>query len=420
MEKKLLHSPEGVRDIYNKECAGKLALQEGIHKVLSLYGYHDIQTPSFEFFDIFNQERGSVAFRDMYKMFDREGNTLVLRPDFTPSIARCVAKYYKEEELPIRLSYMGNTFINNSGYQGKLKEFTQIGAELINDNSMDADGEMIALLIESLLKSGLEDFQVEIGQVEFFKGLVEEAGMNEQTEDYLRELIERKNYFGVEELLSTQKISQELKTVFLKLPKLFGGVEIIEEAKTLTANLRALKAIRQLERLYEILGLYGFKKYVSFDLGMLSQYQYYTGIIFKAYTYGTGDSIVTGGRYDSLLRQFGKEAPSVGFAINVDQLMIALGRQKIEIPVSYNNTMILYQDSQREFALKLAKHFRDTGAAIELNLKEDQKELEEYLEFADRMHIGGIFYMEDEEIIQVINSKTKEVQTVKLSVLLGR
>ena len=152
MKDKLLHTPEGVRDIYNTECAVKLLLQNNLHQVLELYGFRDIQTPSFEFFDIFNQERGTVASKDMYKLFDKEGNTMVLRPDITPSIARCVAKYYKDEELPIRLCYIGNTYINSSAYQGKLKEVTQLGAELVNDDSVDADAEMLAITIECLLK----------------------------------------------------------------------------------------------------------------------------------------------------------------------------------------------------------------------------------------------------------------------------
>lgn len=420
MERKLLHTPEGVRDIYNRECASKLTLQSNIHQVLALYGYHDIQTPTFEFFDIFNKERGSVSSTDMYKFFDREGNTLVLRPDITPSIARCAAKYFSEEELSIRLSYMGNTFINNSGYQGKLKEVTQIGAELINDNSIDADAEVISMVIESLLESGLEEFQVEVGQVDFFKGLIEEAKMNEETQDHLLELIERKNYFGVEELLSTQNISEDLKKVFLKLPELFSGVEILEKAKKLTTNKRAIEAIERLEKLYSLLEHYELQKYVSFDLGMLSQYKYYTGIIFKAYTYGTGDTIVTGGRYDNLLKQFGKLAPSIGFAINVDQLMIALSRQKIEIPVNLNNTMILYNEGERELAIKLARHFRKTKVNIELMNIKSNKNIEDYIAYANRTHIGGILFIEDDEVIKVINSKTKETQTVKISVLLGQ
>ena len=125
----LLHTPEGVRDIYGEECARKIRVQDTMHHVLKLYGFNDIQTPTFEFYDIFSEQRGTVAAKNMYRFFDREGYMLALRPDITPSIARCVSKYYKDEELPIRFCYSGNTFINNTSYQGKLKETTQIGAE---------------------------------------------------------------------------------------------------------------------------------------------------------------------------------------------------------------------------------------------------------------------------------------------------
>ena len=94
MKRNFLHKPEGVRDIYNSECARKRILQEGLHELFRQYGYHAIETPTFEFFDIFSQEIGTTPSKDLYKFFDREGNTLVLRPDITPSIARCVAKYY--------------------------------------------------------------------------------------------------------------------------------------------------------------------------------------------------------------------------------------------------------------------------------------------------------------------------------------
>ena len=123
MKKDLLHTPEGVRDIYNGECASKLVLQSKLHDVCALYGYNDIQTPSIEFFDVFSKERGSVSSNEMFKFFDRYGNTLVLRPDMTPAIARTAAKYFAESKLPLKLCYVGNTFVNvNKSYQGKLKE----------------------------------------------------------------------------------------------------------------------------------------------------------------------------------------------------------------------------------------------------------------------------------------------------------
>jgi ATP phosphoribosyltransferase regulatory subunit len=413
MNEKLLHTPEGVRDIYNSECEKKLQLQNNLHHVMKLHGFSDIQTPSFEFFDIFSKERGTVASKDMYKFFDREGNTLVLRPDITPSIARCAAKYYKDEELPIRLCYVGSTFINNSSYQGKLKESTQLGAELMNDGSTDADAGMLALTIECLLQAGLEEFQVEIGEADFFRGLVEEAGFDEEEETQLRILIENKNMFGVEELISNKDISNELKTVFLTLPELFGSPDKLTYAKTLTKNERAINAIERLEQLYHILSIYGLEKYITFDLGMLSKYNYYTGIIFRAYTYGTGDTIANGGRYDNLVGQFGKQAEAIGLAILVDQLMLALSRQKIEIISEDKNTLILYENTLREQAIVLATHFRSQGMNIELLNKSDDLIVEKYIEYAKRMNIGGILYFETKDVIKVISSDSGEVQEAR-------
>lgn len=419
MNDKLLHTPEGVRDIYNHECERKLKIQSKLHHVMELHGFRDIQTPTFEFFEIFNQERGTVPQKDMYKFVDREGNTLVLRPDITPSIARCAAKYYKEEELPIRLCYMGSIFINNTSYQGKLKEFTQLGAELINDPSVNADAEMLALTIECLLETGLKEFQVEIGEAGFFYGLTKEAGFTKEEEAQLRNLIEEKNMFGVEELLSEKEISEELKKAFLTLPELFGSPERLLEAKNLTKNEKALKAIERLEEVYELLTLYGLEKYITFDLGMLSQYNYYTGIIFRAYTYGTGDIIASGGRYDNLVGQFGKAAPAIGIAILADQLMMALMRQKIEIETRGDNTLILYRKEWSKTAIALANRFRSQDMNVELINYEEEHSLEEYKEYCKRNSIGGILFFEKENLVEVINCQTGESNTARLSEVLN-
>ena len=415
MKEKLLHTPEGVRDIYNSECATKLTLQDNLHHVLEHYGFRDIQTPSFEFFDIFSQERGTVASKDMYKFFDREGNTLVLRPDITPSIARCAAKYYREENLPVRLGYIGNTFINNTSYQGKLKEVTQLGAELINDDSIEADAEMLALTIELLLQSGLEQFQLEIGDADFFRALIDEAGFEEEEEvTRLRELIEKKNMFGVEEMIMTKDISMEQKEIFLKLSELFGTLDTLALAKKLTTNVRAIKAINRLEKLYDILTDYGYENYVSFDLGMLSKYNYYTGIIFKAYTYGTGDAVATGGRYDSLVGQFGKEAPAIGLVIVIDHLMLALSRQKLLVKPTAQDTLIIYKTEYRKQAIALANQFRKDKMNTILQKSKEGLDPEEYLSYAKRMNIGGILYLDNGEEIKVVNIADGSVQTAPM------
>ena len=415
MKEKLLHTPEGVRDIYNSECATKLMLQDKLHHVLRHHGFRDIQTPSFEFFDIFSQERGTVASKDMYKFFDREGNTLVLRPDITPSIARCVAKYYKEENLPIRLCYIGNTFINNTSYQGKMKEATQLGAELMNDDSIEADAELLAITVECLLQSGLKEFQLEIGYADFFRALIEEAGFTEEDEiTNLRILISKKNMFGVEEIVLARKMNKELEQIFLKLPELFGTLDILPYAKGLTTNHRAIKAIERLEKLYDIMSEYGYEKYISFDLGMLSQYNYYTGIIFKAYTYGTGDAVATGGRYDNLVAQFGKEATAIGLAIVIDQLILALSRQKLLTELEAQDTLILYRNSYRRQAIALANHFRKDGIHAILQKSNESLRLEDYAAYAKRMNIGGIILLDDEKDIKVMDIASGTLQAAPM------
>lgn len=391
--KQLFHTPEGVRDIYNSECAKHLAIREKLHRILKQYGYSDIETPTFEFFDVFKKERGSVISQEMYKFFDREGNTLVLRPDITPPIARSAATYYKDEVCPLRLCYIANTFINNSSYQGRLKEATQAGVEMIGDGSVDADAEVIALIVESLKEAGLKEFQVSVGQVAFFKGLIEEAGFDEDLEENIRILMEEKNFFGAEQLILSQNIAPKLKEVFLELPNMMGGPELFERARGLTQNEQALNAIGRLEELFEILKYYGVSEYVTFDLGMLSKYKYYTGIIFRGYTYGMGEPVCTGGRYDKLMEQFGKEAAAVGFAISVDGLISALGRQKISIDTGSAITLILYDKQRRGEALKRTRTLRHGDSKVQLILKDSDISITQYRSYASRNNIAKVIFL---------------------------
>lgn len=394
MRRQLLHTPEGVRDIYNDECAKKLVLQEKLHQMLLSYGYHPIQTPTFEFFDIFGREIGTTPSKDLYKFFDREGNTLVLRPDITPSIARCVAKYFGEEEMPIRLCYMGNTFINNSSYQGRLKESTQLGAELVGDSSVDADAEMLSMVVSSLKTAGLKEFQISVGHADFFRGLMDAAGLLEEQEDEIRNLIANKNFFGVEEFVETLNLSENLRKLFGMLGNLCSGADELNLAKEYAKDYpRITKAISDLEELHEILEAYEISRYISFELGIISDYQYYTGIIFAGYTFGSGEAIVKGGRYDKLLTYFGKESASIGFAIVIDQLMAALSRQKIEIPLQRETLLIVYKPQGRLEAIRQARELRDNGCVVELILRDETKGDDDYIAYAKRNHITEVRFL---------------------------
>ncbi len=362
MQKKLIHTPEGVRDVYGAELKRKIFIKDRIVKLINNYGYEDIETPSFEFFDIFSGNIGTIPSKELYKFFDKEGNTLALRPDFTPSIARATAKYFADETMPLRFCYVGNTFSNTSDYQGRLKETTEIGAELIGDASVDADAEMLMMVIDSLKCCGLNDFQISIGNLEFFKGLCSEFGIDEDNELKLREMINDKNYFGTQDVLDTLKLGDEAKRIIGRMPEMFGGADILDEAGRYASNERSLNALSRLKEIYEALRMCSLEKYISFDLGMLSKYNYYTGIIFRAYTYGSGDAIVKGGRYDNLLSEFGKQSAAIGFCICLDQLMSVLERQKISTDISEEpGCVITYTSANRKDAYEKAEELRHNG-----------------------------------------------------------
>lgn len=418
MKQQILHTPEGVRDIYSIEYRKKQELETKLQKVFHLYGYHDVQTPMFEYFDVFGKEIGTIPAKELYKFFDREGNTLVLRPDITPSIARVATTLYETEKLPIRLCYKGNTFINHSSYQGRLHENTQAGAELIGVDSVEADAEMVVMAIDSLKEVGLKEFQIHIGSVAFFETLIAQAKLQKDAELRLRELISNRNYFGVDELLEKEQVHLAVKAAFQILPELTGGVEVLKDAYEIAAALHgsATEEVKRLEDLYQLLVAFGVDKYVTFDLSMSGTYGYYTGIIFRGYTYGTSDAIVKGGRYDHLLEKFGKSSPSIGFVIVVDELMNAFARQKLEIPYKYKNTFILYEQSRQAEAIKLAVEFRKSGKPTELVLKRTDKNLEEYIECAKRNLCVSMLYLRDSKDIEMVNLLTGTGRTVSKTI----
>lgn len=418
--KRLIHTPEGVRDIYSEECEKKLYLQGRVQEVFDRFGYRRMDMPALEFFEVFSKELGTVPSKELYKLFDRDGNTLVLRPDFTPSVARAASMYFMEEQMPLRFCYQGNTYINYSSYRGRLRESLQMGVEFLGDNSVDADAEILAMTACAMLQSGLKDFQISVGSVDYFQALLQDAGMPEDVVEELRRRISDKNHFGVEELIEQQKLGKGLERAFLQLPQLFGSAEVLDRALLYTHNRKAVASIERLKEIYGILKAYGYEKYISFDLGMLTQYQYYTGIIFQAYTYGSGEPLAKGGRYDNLCEYFGKKFPAVGFGIQMDQLLLSLDRQKISVPVPQGRTMILYPPAMRSAAIALAGEHRENGMDVACQCVQQGRFLEDYKAYGKRIGFGGIVYLKSMDQVSAINLSTGEVQNIDLRALLGQ
>jgi len=393
MSKWKIYTPDGVQDILFKECYAKREMENKLRNTFRSYGYYEIETPTIEFFDVFSSEIEHFPQESMIKFFDQKGRILVLRPDITVPVARITATKNRDVQLPIKYSYIGNVFRFNEVGGGRQNEFTQAGVELLGDYSSESDAEIIAVAIKALKAAGLENFQIDIGQVEFFKGLADEAGFSSKDVDKISKLIDKKDFVGVEEIVSRYEMSNELRELILKLPGLFGSIEVMEKLKLATTNSRSLAALENIKEVIGILSDYGYSKYISVDLGMLKGLNYDTGIIFRGFTNGVGFPILSGGRYDSLTSSFGRDCPATGFSLCINMLMAALEKTEIPLEKPSVDSLICYKKSNRKNAIEIAETLRTQTLNIEtFLLREDE---EQGINYAVSKQIGGVIFIED-------------------------
>ncbi len=284
--------------------------------------------------------------------------------------------------------------VKSTKYKAIIHRCTQCGAELMGDASSSADAEILSMVVESLKAVGLEEFRITVGHALFLPGLLTAAGIQDELCDEIYDYLNNKNYIGVEDLISSLPIPEDLKSLFGLINSYDLSMDALTQAKRLAKNYENIyKALDDLESVYDQLKIYGIDKYVSFELGIVSSFHYYTGIIFAGYTFGTGEAIVNGGRYDKLLSYFGKNAPAIGFAIVVDRLMAALSWQKIDIEVEDKGLLIVYSKENRTSAIEKANHLRSNKEIVEILRYDSDVSKEEYQQYASNKHIKAIEFM---------------------------
>jgi ATP phosphoribosyltransferase regulatory subunit len=300
-----VHLPGGVQDYLPDECYNKRKVEEKIRNFFFLSGYDEVETPILEYFDVFAGIKTSIDQENMFKLIDPEGRILVLRPDITMPIARMVGTKLKDCALPIRLSYLGNVYQYGEIQICKQREVAQAGIELLGVDSAEADAEVIAMAIQMFLNLGLKEFQIDIGQVEFFKAIIKEAVLSDENTEEVHRLIDQKDMLSLERLLKELPISEDVRNLLYKLPQLYGDSSVLNEAMEISRNAEARAAVENIQQVYRILKGYGFQNYISFDLGMVQSFDFYTGIIFRGLTRDLGYPICGGGRYDMLVSEYG-------------------------------------------------------------------------------------------------------------------
>lgn len=363
-----IYTPEGVQDILFESCRQKRILEDKIRRTFRLNGYREIETPTIEFYDVFSGENGLIKQESMYKFCDSKGRLLALRPDLTVPVARVAATKLKDEVFPIKCCYIGNTFSFDELGGGRQNEFTQAGCELLGINSPEADAEMVAMAIETVKATGIDDFQIDIGQVGFFKGLMEESGLKENEIEEVREFIDQKNLVGVEQVMDRHKVKSALKKIILDLPRLFGSKDILQRINFDDIGKTAANALLNIKAVLEILEDRNLAEYVSIDLGMVQSMNYYTGIVFRGYTHGVGFPLLSGGRYDGLVSIFGRDLEATGFSIGINMALMALERQKKLIPENQEGLLVTYDDAARRLAGDYCRELIGQGIPAEMDI----------------------------------------------------
>ena len=351
----MFEKPLGMRDTLPELYEKKDIVRTYMSDTMKLWGYQFIETPTLEYYETVGAA-SAIADQQLFKLLDKEGHTLVLRPDMTAPIARVAASKLLEEDLPVRLAYSANVFRAQQREGGRPAEFEQIGVECLNEDTVSCDGEVIALLISSLKKAGLPQFQVSVGHVGFAQELfVQILGTNGRA-NALRKFLFEKNYVGYREHVNSLQLSSIDKQRLLKLLQLRGGEEVIGQALDIIENDKGKEAIVELKELWDVIKDYGVEDYVKFDFTIVSHMSYYSGILFEAYAGNVGFPIGNGGRY-SLIEKFGKKASATGFAVRVDMLLEALGGGPLE-----NTThCIFFSQERRKEAFQLAHEMHEQG-----------------------------------------------------------
>lgn len=309
-----INTPEGTRDRLFAECRERRQVQDALTRLFRQRGYAEVSTPEVEFYDLFLQSGNPMPQESMLKIIDRSGKIMVMRPDCTAPIARVAATKLKTVPLPQRLYYNQTVFRSGDAHKGGSSEIAQCGVELLGASGQKADLEMVAMAVDALKSCGLERFHVELGHVGFFRELASRMEMPADTAEQMRSLIEGKNYAALGDLLAPYS-GQAACTALMRLSHLFGGAEVLDEASELAGD---SEAIGYLRALYDQLTQAGYGEHIRFDLGLVHQIDYYTGVVFRGYVEGAGNAVLSGGRYDNLVEAFGRAAPATGFAVDVD------------------------------------------------------------------------------------------------------
>lgn len=410
-----LHTPEGVKDYLGKSALLKNRIETDLMELFLSYGYERIETPSFEYLDVFTSAPGDYHNKTLYKWMNRQGEMVALRSDMTKSIARIVASQNKQL-LPARYTYLANSFRYPERYQGKNHEFTQAGVELIGTNAIESDVEILRIVIEGLTQIGVNDFKIHMGNAILLESLVEECGVSKEIEQAIYQAIQHKDAVQLKATVKQLSDKPEYVGEILENMGGIGGIELIEGLKKVLKTSKALHALEQLEESYHLLCEYQENPAIIFDLNIFSYASYYTGLMFQVFIPGIGEAVVEGGRYDRLMGEFGKNLPAVGFGMNIYLLLQKIEENPLDAVDLIRDTVLLISPKeQKRLSGILARQLRQKNYIVTDGLG---MTLEEAFNYSKARGIKNIYFITLDDFIECYDLKQNHMERVALKELI--
>lgn len=398
-------TPEGTRDYLFDECDVRRDISKKVSGIFENHGYNQVSTPGLEFYDVFSSNSRSYPQESMYKLVDQNGRLLVLRPDCTTPIARMVTTKLKNSKPPFRLYYDQNVYRMTRSLSGRSDEIKQIGAELIGSNHDAGDLEVISMAQEALELLGIKDYRLEIGHIGFFNAMISKLETSKEVKDEIRECIITKNYPALNDLLLNLPKTDAVKALE-QLPRLFGGVEVFDQAKTVFADQVSQDILDYLRKIYLKLCRMGLKENLIVDLGLVNENIYYTGVVFRAYMIGSGEAVLSGGRYDKLFEDFGMELDATGFGMDVNilaKVLLESGRYETVKPAE---VLIIFEEDYAPEAVVYARQLSIQGVKSELAFGID---IQEAVQLAQQKGIRNIRRV-SKEIVEISVDREGELK----------
>lgn len=358
--------PYGTRDLLPREAKQKRIVEGSLAELFSHWGYDEVVTPTFEYMETLTVGTGSSIQEHVFKFFDKNNRILALRPDMTTPIARVAATRLKATPLPLRLFYLTNVFRHEQAQAGRQCEFYQAGVELLGAPGPAADAEIVALAVEAMLEAGLTNFQIGLGQVDFINGLMAESQLSPESQQQIKFAMVTRDLVGLGETLAQSGLSPAAQELLRQIPLLHGREDMLSKAYQLVSNDLSRSALDNLADIRKLLAGYGVDQYVKFDLGIIRDFDYYTGMVFEGYTPGLGFPLCGGGRYDTMLASLGVANPATGFALGIERVLLALERQGIAVSIRGKDVYIAWTEGKLAEAIEVAKACRKKGRRAEL------------------------------------------------------